>query len=188
MVFNAISTIFQSYRGSQFYWRKPEYPEKTTDLFKSLTNFITYCWIEYASRVGFELTSTDCTQVDVSPTTIQYDYDHDGSFIPGHTTNIATMFVLTVCVLGVFKLKHNKGRLVFTIPPLLFIFFGGLGVVNLRTDDDRWYWQLYFGLKLTIYCFRIMFYDGLSYYLVFTWGHNLSLMELLHAVWNHQFG
>jgi hypothetical protein len=29
MVFNAISTIFQSYRGSQFYWRKPE---KTTDL------------------------------------------------------------------------------------------------------------------------------------------------------------
>ena len=40
--FSIIMHLYQFYR-----WRKPEYPEKTTD--KSLTNFITYCYIEYSS-------------------------------------------------------------------------------------------------------------------------------------------
>ena len=44
-----LPTLFQLYRGCQFYWwKKPEYPQKTNDL-KSLTNFITYCCIEYTS-------------------------------------------------------------------------------------------------------------------------------------------
>ena len=37
-----LSTIFQLYRGGQFYWwKKPEYPEKTTDLSQVIANFFT---------------------------------------------------------------------------------------------------------------------------------------------------
>jgi hypothetical protein len=50
-----LSTIFQLYHGSLFYWwRKLKYMEKTTDL--SQTNCINYCCMEYTSLwTGFKL-------------------------------------------------------------------------------------------------------------------------------------
>ena len=63
-----LSTIFKLYRGSQFYWwRKLEYPKKTTDLPQvtdKLYNIVLYQ--VQPQRTGFELTTlvvigTDCT-------------------------------------------------------------------------------------------------------------------------------